>query len=354
MWTAVMAAVLAGGMGAASVGAASPWRAAPLPPKKGHDSFGQVAAVGAKDIWAAAYRPALLERFDGRRWWSMPTPGAITALSATPSGDVWALTSGQAHRWDGKSWRAMRSVAKRAHVILAAVPGGAWLSEQGRLSRYDGRRWHPVPAPADLKVSGIRVQGGAVWVVGRHETGTADHDPLGRSTPAVLRWNGRALDRVPVSVSANTRSMLQIDDLVVGKGGDLWLSGHSVLDGDRLPVLHRRGAKWTTLTPPRTRPPDGIEPDGAGGVWFDYGLDQPLWRNRAGKWTKVAAPEPPPGRALGLFSYTGSGVTAHIPGTTLLVRAGATHISPGRLINPETGTRADESTDRLLVTGPYR
>ncbi|WP_156045811.1 hypothetical protein [Herbidospora cretacea] len=353
MWAVVIAAVLAGGMGAAPAGEASPWRQAPLPAKKGHDGFGAVAAAGPKNIWAAGSQPALLEHFDGRRWRSMPMPGAVTTLSASPSGDVWALTSGQAHRWDGKRWRAVRSVSKQAYVLLAAVPGGAWVSEKDRLSRYDGKRWHPVPTPAGLKVGGVRFQGGTVWVLGRFEIGTADHDPVGRSTPAVLRWNGRALERVPVPVRADVRGHLQIDDVAVGRGGDLWLAGYSVLDGDRMPVLQRRGGKWTTLTPPRTRPPEAIEPDGAGGVWFDYGLDQPLWRNRAGKWTKVAVPKPPPGRALGLFTHSGSGVTAHIPGTTLLVRAGATHIPQGRLINPETGTRAFASTDRFLVTGPY-
>ncbi|WP_155355074.1 hypothetical protein [Acrocarpospora macrocephala] len=52
--------------------------------------------------------------------------------------------------------------------------------------------------------------------------------------------------------------------------------------------------------------------------------------------------QPPPGRRFGLLTHPGGGITAHIPGTTLLVRAGATHISPGNVIDPETGERAPQ------------
>ncbi|GAB1818600.1 hypothetical protein HerbRD11066_17640 [Herbidospora sp. RD11066] len=300
--------------------------------------------------------PALLERFDGRRWLSMPRPsGVITALSASASGEVWALTSGRAHQWDGKGWRAMRSFSTSAHVLLAAAPGGAWLSEQGKLSRYDGKRWRSVPVAANFEIGGLRVQGREVWVLGRYRSGKAIYDTIQGGTPAALRWTGRTLTRVPVSAPANLRAHLQLDDVVTGRGGDLWLAGRSVIDGDRLPVLQRRGSKWTTLTPARTRPPETIEPDGAGGVWFDYGLDEPLWRNRAGKWTKVAAPTPPTGRRWGLFTHFGAAVTAHIPGTTLLVRAGATSVpAPGNSYNPETSKKAHESADRVVMTGPHR
>ncbi|WP_062348721.1 hypothetical protein [Herbidospora yilanensis] len=368
MWPVVMAAVLVGSTGVAPAAEASRWRPAPLPPKAGHDSFAHVTASGAKDIWAASgansvlvsgsnavSNAVLLERFDGRRWRPMPRPtGAITALSASSAGDVWALTSGRSHRWDGKGWRVMRSFSPTAHVLLAAVPGGAWVSEQGRLSRYDGTHWQPVPLPADFELGALRIQGRDVWVLGRYKSGKAIYDTIEGGSPAALRWTGRALARVPVTAPANLRAHLQIDDVVTGKGGDLWLSGHSVLDGDRLPVLQRRGSTWTTLTPPRTPPPENIEPDGAGGVWFDYGLDQPLWRNRAGKWTKVAAPKPPSGRRWGLFTNFGAATTAHIPGTTLLVRAGATSVpAPGNSYDPETSRKAHESADRVLMTGPH-
>ncbi|WP_157518500.1 WD40/YVTN/BNR-like repeat-containing protein [Herbidospora mongoliensis] len=353
----MIAAVLAGGSGVvpAVSAEASTWRYAQLPPRVGFDSFGHVAAGGPKDIWAAGSNPDLLEHFDGRRWRSMPRPsGPITALSAASPRDVWALTAGKAHRWDGKGWKAVRSLSKSAYVLLAAVPGGAWVSEQGKLLRYDGRSWRTVPTPAKLEIGGIHARGANdVWVVGRYKSGKAVYDDIEGGVPAVLHWNGRALANVPVAAPAGIRSVLQLDDVTVGKRGELWLAGYSVLDGDRLPVLHRSGSKWTTRTPPRTTPPEKIEPDGAGGVWFDYGLDQPLWRSRAGKWTKVAAPKPPPGRAFGLFTHPGSGVTAHIPGTRLLVRAGATHVSPGRLMTPETSERAQKSTDRMLMTGPY-
>lgn len=348
----LVAAVVASTVGAAD---ASVWRSASLSHRADYDSFGRVAASGPRDIWAAG-TPDLLERFDGKRWRAMPKPaGLITGLSVSSPGNVWALTAGRVHRWNGRRWQAMRSVSAKAYVLVAAVPGGAWVSEQGKLVRYDGKRWRPVPTPANLEIGGLYARGADdVWVVGRYRSGKAVYADAEGGLPAVLHWNGRTLGKVAVTAPSAHRTILQLDQVTVGRGGELWLAGYSVLDGDRLPVLHRRGSTWTTLTPPRAAAPSGIEPDGTGGVWFDYGIDQPLWRNRAGTWTRVAAPKPPPGRALGLFTYTGHGATVHIPGTTLLVRAGATHVPQGRLINPETSDRALKSTDRMVLTGPHR
>lgn len=355
MHLVVLAALLAGSVGAAPAADTSVWRYAPLKPIAGVDGFGLVSTSGRDNIWVAGSQPTVLERFDGRRWRAAPQPpGSIRALSTASPGHVWVLTEGPPYRWDTKVWRSMRPGPAE---LLAAVPGGgAWLVERGKLIRYDGRRWHTVPTPARFEIGAIVARSAKdVWVVGRHKSGKPVYDDIEGGLPAAYRWNGRALAAVPVTAPKSSRSILRLDDVVVGKGGELWLAGRSVLDGDRLPVIHRRGGTWATSAPPRTPAPQEIEPDGAGGVWFDYGLDQPLWRSRAGKWTKVAAPKPPPGRAFGMFTHPGGGVTAHIPGTTLLVRAGATFVPPpGKTYSPETAGPAQKSADRMVMTGPHR
>ncbi|GIH71931.1 hypothetical protein [Sphaerimonospora thailandensis] len=398
--TLLLAAVL--GMAVAAPASAAParqspstWSYAELSPHDGYDVFHVVAAAGPSDIWAVGAQDAamttppkvlrgtatqILEHFDGTAWRRVAgPPGGILELSASGPGNVWAITrhgsnprkpSFRAVRWDGRRWTTMHagsgSGSGSALKSMAATgDGGAWLATTTRTSngrtrdgllRYTGTRWRTVPTPKNLEISTIVARGkNDVWVVGRYDSGKAVYDDTTGGVPAVLRWDGRSLKRVPVPERAMPRhyKALNVTGIVVGKGGDLWLTCDDVTDGSFRGVLYRHAGKWRKLTEPDRSLLERIIPDGRGGAWFDYGLSRPMWHHRGGKWTGTAPPELPAGRTFGDFTGTVSGDATLIPGTTRIVRVGASSVPiEGKVISPQTMLPSYNSTDRLIVTGP--
>ncbi|MGI5161596.1 hypothetical protein [Microbispora sp. CA-102843] len=364
------------------------WSYADLPPHKGYDRIDLVAAAGARDIWAVGTQDRYvrgvkrtysgkdgtqtLAHFDGMTWHraALPPHGRIRSLSAAPS-SVWALTSahdGDEHdgnevvRWDGRRWRSVPPPAPGANEIAATSGGGAWLAtwtrNESRLLRHDGKAWHTIPSPKGLAVTDILVRGGRdVWVGGWLRSGRPGAQT---EAPALLHWDGRSLRRITIPAKVFPRGIAygasQVKDIVVAGQGDVWVTCYD-LDGgpDDAIALRRRGKTWRRVTPPaRTASLHGVVDDGAGGVWFDYGLAEPMWhlhsgRINKGRWSKTEALRPPSGRGFG--GYGAGEDIAHIPGTTLLIRAGASSV-PDVGKDAATTTASYNSTDGLIVAGP--
>ncbi|MEU6414789.1 hypothetical protein [Microbispora sp. NPDC046933] len=365
------------------------WSYADLPSHKGYDRIDLLAAAGARDIWAVGTQDRYvrgvkrtysgedgtqtLEHFDGTTWRraALPPQGTIRSLSAAPS-SVWALTSGrdggeggngdEVVRWDGHRWRSVPPPAPGANAIAATSGGGAWLAtwtrEESGLLRHDGRRWHTVPSPKGLAVTGILVRGERdVWVGGWLRSGRPGAQT---EAPALLHWDGRSLRRIAIPAKVFPHGIAygasQVKDIVVTGPGDVWVTCYDLDSGPEAAIaLHRQGKTWRRVTPPaRTTSLRGVVDDGAGGVWFDYGLAEPLWhlnsgRINKGRWSKTEALRPPSGRRFG--GYGAGEDVAHIPGTTMLVRAGASSV-------PDVGgdaaatTASYNSTDGVIVAGP--
>lgn len=80
------------------------WAQAVLPAAAASKNFGSVKALGANDVWVAG--EALLH-FDGSHWALVAMPAgesAVSGLTSSNGGDLWASTGDELIRWDGTQW----------------------------------------------------------------------------------------------------------------------------------------------------------------------------------------------------------------------------------------------------------
>ena len=216
-----------------------------------------VHAVSARDVWAVGLTgftssggvKALIEHWNGRSWRRVaaPSPGppgsdtelrAVTGLSRT---SVWAggfsataegVASTLIERWNGRRWRRIASPGQlpvnRVTGIGAVSAGWAWAAggtastSAGRtlVLRWNGRRWTRISAPSPGLVSSLAglaaVSRQSAWAVGDVTTksGTAG---------LVLRWNGRRWIRAAVAGTARSGTLL--NGVGAASATDMWAVG---------------------------------------------------------------------------------------------------------------------------------
>ncbi|MDD5387778.1 MAG: hypothetical protein PHD37_00415 [Gallionellaceae bacterium] len=183
--------------------------------------------------------------------------GAATALAATPQGDAYALGG------DGEIWHWRHESGNWGHLSgqllrVAVGPDGhpCGIDPSGAVVRHNGLWWEPLGKQArELAVDG----NGNIWVI------LAD-DGIARYNPRGGDW-----DSVP---GQGRRIAVETD-------GRPWLLG---ADGA---IRRLRGKDWETL------PGSARElAAGSGGVFILDPQGQPwLWREEAGRWEAIAAPE---------------------------------------------------------------
>jgi hypothetical protein len=159
------------------------WSVVPSPdPKRPFNSavLDSVSGRSPKDAWAAGYYQVgdvyktLIEHWNGSGWRIVPSPdlagsqtsSVLAAVSVAPHDRAWAVgytSKGPAQwslveRWDGRRWRTVPSPdpgQSGLESVTASSPTGTWAVgwshhrtwNQPEIARWDGRSWHVVPCP---------------------------------------------------------------------------------------------------------------------------------------------------------------------------------------------------------------
>jgi len=279
------AALLAGGVAAATLTTVLAGAAAASTPSwrivktiHGPDLQGitAVAAISRTQAWAfesGQGKPAEW-RLTGSSWARVTFPGragdTVTAAGASSAGNVWAFTAqvsgaSRALHWNGTAWTVARSFGQAAGSALVLGPADVWVFGQPAAPgsglgtwHYNGTSWRRFPRVAQL-TGGSALGPRNIWAVGGK---TAAH------------WNGTGWS-VTSLAGVLPRSTLfchpSADYAVARSARDVWAVGAGNCQDERGPfyLLHFNGARWRLVAQSaRYGAPQGVAPDGAGGLWI--------------------------------------------------------------------------------------
>jgi hypothetical protein len=251
------------------------WRIVAMSPWHRRETalFG-LAASSRHDLWAVGYRSsgkhflhrALIERWNGRRWASVPSPriagpgNELKSVASASSTDVWAV----GHR-DVPSGRRSRTL----------------------IELWDGKRWKIVSSPNvttgrnDLEAVAV-IDSKDVWAVGGSIGAlTGDWQAL------MLHWDGSEWRAAPANFFGELLTASRAADRTVWAGG--W-------DQDEAVVVHEVAGRWSAAF--ATHAGDHLKAIAAIGsteVWGvgDTGGQHPFavhWDGRQWRSLSVAAP----------------------------------------------------------------
>jgi hypothetical protein len=306
----------------------------PVGARESEELFG-VSVAAAGEVWAVGValppgRPArtLVERWQGRAWRTVPSPGRpsagsfLNAVVALSTSDAWAVglsrsPGGPARtlilHWDGARWAITASPnagpGDNSLVSVAAVSArDVWAVGyrdaegvyRSLVEHWDGVRWTvarlpPLGGPGNgLNAVGAAASG-AVWAVG----GSAR--ARGPSQPLVLRLDGRSWSSVSVPASLHSATL---NGVAARARGGAWVVGATRSGGgDRAFSLQTDGRNWHVvpldLAPALSADLNALWAAPPGDVWavgssFDGRWYRPLVEHSAGgSWSRVPAPGVP-------------------------------------------------------------
>ncbi|MEO8286569.1 MAG: hypothetical protein ABI670_09055 [Chloroflexota bacterium] len=291
-----------------------------------------VAVLTEEEAWSVGYsapasgdnqpRTTLIERWDGSRWSTVPSPNPaqwvnwLNGISAVSQDDVWAVgaygnnsLSTLVVHWDGRTWTQvpspnLASANNELKGVVAISAIDAWavgyanITEsisQPIIMHWDGKAWSLVPnlytsTGADY-LNGIAavaaVAQGApstdIWAVGRR-----DNEPL------FLHWDGSTWTNIPGTRPGLLAEMRAVAAL---KSDDVWAVGSE--EGHTL-IEHWDGTAWKIVPSPSLDLPGGssvlrgVAVTGAEDVWAvgentnSNNIDATLLHWDGQQWTNVS------------------------------------------------------------------
>jgi hypothetical protein len=249
------------------------WVTVPYAPGPGpQDQLGAVAADGAGDAWATGSTydsatgaaQAYVERWNGRQWQVVDTPGLgnsyqFDAVAARGPDDVWVTGVRYADdsrsdqllllHWDGHTWKRLPAPATGLPEIfdekaLVNGPDNAWLVGWGNptpdsddrlpvILHWNGKSWATSPAPSGPgELYDITETAGGLRTVG--DTYSPDATSYGMYS---LRRSGTSWLNTPVPATG-AGSVFATAGV---PGGGQWVVGATAPSGHTYPLIARRG-----------------------------------------------------------------------------------------------------------------
>jgi hypothetical protein len=169
-------------------------------------------------------------------------------------------------RWNGRAWKRVRSPSPEVSIlqgVAAASARSAWavgfysaVTRPGPrkstplILRWNGRGWKRTPSPTrTAALQGVAAtSAGNAWAVG--DTGTITR-PGGT---LILHWSGRAWKRVP---SPNTGSL---EGVTATSSRNAWAVGGSL-------IVRWNGTSWKEVPSPPTNVLEGVAATSARNAW---------------------------------------------------------------------------------------
>jgi len=294
-FSAGIAAVLAGAVGAVPAAATSGLHVVPSPVIT-NSCLSGAAVISSADMWAvgdtgtatgcnpfqtvggsSASFQTLAEHFNGTSWSVVPAPAlnaALSGVAGAAGNNVWAVgdqAQGSSfipliEHWDGTSWAVTPSPKLPQGSVLTGVTApaanNAWAvgfaggSANALVEHWDGTSWSIISSPAFTSVSisngAISADSAAdVWAMGFLATSPASDENVS------LHWNG-------TSWAVNTAARLRFGGVVTVAAlspADVWAVG----TGPGVPtggfsahptavIEHWDGTSWTVVPSPNPNP----------------------------------------------------------------------------------------------------
>ena len=275
---ALAVAVVTGAASAAPAAAAT-WSVMPSQAVGSGSALTGIDALSATDGWAVGGSGnGLVERWNGTRWASWPSPDLITdhsnpsnvailnAVDATSTSNAVAVGNANggavALRFNGTNWSTTtvpNTAGDKLNDVQAFSATDAWAVGRSAptfngltLARHwNGSSWAqattPSPGTRDnvlLAVSGTATND--VWAVGWYRD-----LPYGNRTQhsLVLHWNGSSWSRVASPDVGDAQTVLK--DVVALSPSNAWAVGYTnSFGGDGAVALHYNGASWSVASAP--------------------------------------------------------------------------------------------------------
>jgi hypothetical protein len=275
-----------------------------------------VVATGKTTGWAFLNAATVAYERTGATTWKKvafpSTGGWVNVAGSSSPSNVWAAlrsSSGQAtelYRWNGRSWRAAKSLRGSLTAISVLGPNDVWVfGGSAGVTHFNGRTW--------TKVSST-LQGGSAL---------SDNNVWAFNGTDVDHYNGRkwtatnVASLLPAQLPGHGPSALT--NILALAPNNVYATG----EGDQTPrggpgvVLHFNGHTWTRAAESgsfATISGESLTSDGKGGFWissesFPSRLEGALFHYAAGQLTEVN---------LGAFAYS----VSHIPGTAEALAGG--------------------------------
>jgi hypothetical protein len=224
---AMTALLLAAGAGCGGDGGGGPWRT------YSHPGIGAVTALWAfasDDVWVAGGTTTW--HFDGSAFEEipLPAPGAVADFWGAAPNDLYAVGGTRLMRWDGAAWSLVDFGGAVDPGALTAVWGGAggglWLGDavDGRVFHRDGAAWSTTVAPTIVMLNDL-------W-------GAPEGPVYAGGASGLARWNGSEW------IDVHT-------DGVAGQASGLWGFGPDDVWSASAwgTVAHWDGVTWTDRRP---------------------------------------------------------------------------------------------------------
>jgi hypothetical protein len=321
---ATAAAVLgAGTASAGSVPAAGSWHIVKTTHRSGNPVFTAITASSRTNGWAflgeqtGTSRP-LAYRLTGSGWHQTAFPNetgeTVTAAVATSASNAFVLLTGKKNRvlrWNGHSWRKIRTIGRTMTGLSASGRKNAWVFGARQAWHWNGDHWTAVSVGKPLS-AGYTRSPRSVWAVGGSN---------------VVHYNGhiwRVTSVAKLLPATTTLSKSRLVAIWVYSPRSVWAvaTGGREDEGGVAVVLHYNGHTWSRKALGKTDgTPEAVIPDPAGGLWIpaqlgDGGAFQMLRYNN-GSLKTVAVPH-------GGYGIEAPAVST-VPGTHASLAAGFTH-----------------------------
>ncbi len=276
--------------------------------------FGAVVATGPASGWALVDNASYAyERTGVTTWKKVPYPGgngvSVAAAAATSASDVWAFTNiagarSQAVELVRGKWTVRKTLGGYVNAVSVLAANDVWVFGSTATYHYNGSTWAKVAGGAS---GGSALSASDYWLAGASGQTTATHVKNGKK----VTFNLASL--LPAS-SKNGLNDPQVAGVYAASDTNVYVIGNGRAQdaGGPVVILHYDGHAWKKLASYGTGNPQGITPDGAGGLWIPVGWagGGAILHYSRGAITATALPSP------GRDESTYPGGVSRIPGTT--------------------------------------
>ncbi len=203
-------------------------------------------AVGSYDNGSTASNPGigrLVLHWNGKTWGASlkGATGELNAVSATSSGDVWAVGDaggpGIVHHWNGHAWTETPINSYALRDVVALAPDDVWIAGSASpagasVYHWDGERWSATNSPILDAYGLLALDHNNVWVIGSRTY-----------QPETFHWDGTTWTEAPSSYSIDA----QLNAAAAYAPDDIWAAG--TLASNAL-LAHWDGTTWSGIPNP--------------------------------------------------------------------------------------------------------
>jgi hypothetical protein len=231
--------------------------------------FRGVAMVSSTDVWAVGQaidpktnlRQTLIERWDGAKWYVVPSPNAtqddyLIGVAAVSRNDVWAVggdynlgpTSTLIEHWDGASWTIVPGAKlyrldHELYAVSSDAAGAAWAVGGPLIEHWNRKRWLTVAEPPQTNNTL-----GSVAAESPHDIWAVGYTNEFGGLPLIEHSSGNGW----TIVAGPTPTGGYLSGVAALSASDAWAVGNVGQGGFQTLTEHWDGTQWSIILSPNT------------------------------------------------------------------------------------------------------